>query len=330
MSGNVDPLAHPSLLALPEGQSSTSIGQRRAAADGSVRVVAEGVAKSFGSVTVLRGIDVSLGRRSLVAIAGSNGVGKSTLLGCLAGTLRHSGRVLVDGKRVGPATRSRIAYLPQRLRLPPASSGREVLRLFAALARSVDGRVDVPEGFLPDVRKPIGQLSGGQAQRVALTAVLQGRPDLVLLDEPFANLDDESRTQVHHLLQAHRDAGATVLVASPTALDLLAITDRVLLLEDGLIAFDGAPARYAGRLEMTLWVRPGACDADCLASLDHVLRSRREGDWLLLECHEDHAIGLLRDLEAAGVPSDRVKIGGLTGDARVSESPGSSSSGSAR
>ena len=255
MSGTVDPLTRPSLLSLPERESGASTGQRRDAVDGEARVVAQGLAKSFGSVAVLRGIDVRLDPRSLVAIAGSNGVGKSTLLGCLAGTIRHRGRVLVDGQPVGAATRGRIAYLPQRLRLPAASSGGEVLRLFSALAGRVPDRVAVPEGFLPDMRKPIGQLSGGQAQRVALAAVLQGRPDLLLLDEPFANLDDDARTQVHQLLRAHRDAGATVLVASPTALDLLAITDRVLLLEGGRIGFDGAPARYAGRLEMTLWVR---------------------------------------------------------------------------
>ena len=107
---------------------------------------------------------------------------------------------------------------------------------------------------------------------------LQGAPDLVLLDEPFANLDDDAREQAHQLLRAHRDAGATVLIASPTALDLLAMIDRVLLLEDGGIGFDGAPARYAGRLEMTRLGPAGRRVAvERLAQLDHVLRARRRG-----------------------------------------------------
>jgi ABC-type multidrug transport system ATPase subunit len=289
-------------------------------ADGD-RMVASRISKSYGAQQVLREVDVSLAAGSLVAVAGSNGVGKSTLLSCLAGTVRHEGTVLLDGRPVGRETRGRIAYLPQRLRLPASSSGREVMKLFGALGGG-GKRVALPEGFLPDLAKPVGQLSGGQAQRVALAAVLQGRPDVLLLDEPFANLDDDARDQAHALCSAHRDAGATVLIASPTALDLLAMIDRVLLIEDGGIAFDGFPARYAGRLEMTIWVRPADVPLDRLRSLDHVLRARPEGDWVALECHEDRAIGLLRDLESLGVPADQVRLGGPVAAAHGSTSPG--------
>jgi ABC-type multidrug transport system ATPase subunit len=238
--------------------------------------------------------------------------------------VKHAGTVLLDGERVGGSTAGRVAYLPQRLRLPGSSSGSEVMRLFASLGRGQVNHVDLPTGFLPDMGKPVGQLSGGQAQRVALAAVLQGAPELVLLDEPFANLDDDARGQAHALLRAHRDAGATVLIASPTALDLLAMIDRVLLLEGGTITFDGAPARYAGRLEMTVWVQPNDVEIDDLGSLQHVLRLRREGEWVALECHEDRAIGLLRDLDDLGIPPDRVRLGGPVAEARVSASPGAS------
>ena len=321
MSSIADPRARPSPAALRDRQRDPAAATRREPLGREALVVATGVAKSYGSVEVLRDMDLQLGRQSLVAIAGRNGVGKSTLLGCLAGTIKHDGQVLLDGAAVGPSTRGRIAYLPQRLRLPAASSGSEVMRLFASLAGAGGDRVEVPSGFLPDMARPVGQLSGGQAQRVALAATLQGAPDLVLLDEPFANLDDDAREQAHQLLRAHRDAGATVLVASPTALDLLAMIDRVLLIEEGRIGFDGAPARYAGRLEVTVWVRPLDRDPERLARLDHVLRARQEGEWLALECHEDHVVGLLRDLETAGVPSDRVRLGGPTADARLSVSP---------
>jgi ABC-type multidrug transport system ATPase subunit len=321
VSGTVDPLLRPSLLSTADDDTATAGADTTTAAGAAARVVAEDLAKSYGATAVLRGIHLHLSPRSMVAVAGSNGVGKSTLLGCLAGTIRHGGRVLLDGRSVGGATRGRVAYLPQRLRLPGSSSGREVLRLFAALGGGGTDRVTAPDGFLPDLDKPMGQLSGGQAQRVALAAVLQGAPELLLLDEPFANLDDEAREAAHELLRAHRDAGATVLVASPTALDLLAMIDRVLLLEDGRIGFDGAPARYAGRLEMTLWVRPGDVAQETLAGLDHVLRARPEGDWLALQCHEDRAIGLLRDLEALGIPADRVRLRGPDAEARLSVSP---------
>ncbi len=286
------------------------------------RLVAAGIAKAYGRQRVLDGVDLEVAPGSLVAVAGGNGVGKSTLLACLAGTVRHAGTVRLDGERLGRATRGRIAYLPQRLRLPAAATGSEVLRLFGALAGRGPRRVGLPDGFLPDLGKPMGQLSGGQAQRVALAAVLGGSPDVVLVDEPFANLDDEAREQTHALLRAHRDAGASVLVASPTAIDLLAVIDRVLLVEGGRITFDGAPAGYAGRLEMTLWVRPGDVAAHRITALDHVLRVRPEGEWLALGCHEDRAVGLLRDLERLGVTADRVRIGGPAADPRLSSSPG--------
>jgi ABC-type multidrug transport system ATPase subunit len=329
MTGSVDPLSRPALLSLPEKDAAGQTQETSTMVSGSARVVAEGVAKSYGKQAVLSDVDMMLAPRSLVAVAGSNGVGKSTLLACLAGIVAHEGRVLLDGKRVGKSTRGRIAYLPQRLRLPAGATGQEVMRLFAAFGGDRD-RVEPPEGFLPELDKPLGKLSGGQAQRVGLAAVLQGSPDLVLLDEPFANLDDNAREQAHRLLRAHRDAGATVLIASPTALDLLAIIDRVLLIEDGKIGFDGAAARYAGSLEMTVWVRPGVVAVAGLYALAHVLRAREEGEWVALECHEDRAIGLLRDLESMGIPADRVRLGGPVAEARISTSPGVDEQGTVR
>jgi ABC-type multidrug transport system ATPase subunit len=328
VSGSADPVAQRPLLSASPRHDPGAAEARSVPDHGDALVVTEGLSKAYGSTTVLRDIDLRLEPRSLVAVAGANGVGKSTLLGCLAGAIRHVGHVYLDGAPLGKATRGRVAYLPQRLRLPASSSGDEVMRLFGALAGGPD-RVSLPEGFLPDLRKPLGQLSGGQAQRVALAATLRGSPDLILLDEPFANLDDDARAKAHELIRAQRDAGATVLVASPTALDLLAMIDRVLLLEAGSISFDGAPARYAGRLEMTVWVHPGDWDEERLAGLDHVLRARREGDWLALECHDDRVISLLRDLEAAGVRAEQVRLGGPTAEARLSASPGAPTEGSA-
>jgi ABC-type multidrug transport system ATPase subunit len=322
MSGAVDPLVRPTMLARPAADCGAGSGSAALTEAPTARLVATGLTKSYGAAEVLRGIDLELCPTSLVAIAGGNGVGKSTLLGCLAGTLRHGGRVLLDGRPLGKATRGRVAYLPQRLRLPGSSSGNEVMTLFSSLGRSERQPIDMPPGFVPDLRKPVGQLSGGQQQRVALAAILQGSPDVVLLDEPFANLDDDARAQAHLLLQAHRDTGATVLVASPTAIDLLAMLDRVLLLEDGRIGFDGAPSGYSGRLEVTLWVRSRPEDEARIEALEHVLHLRREGAWLALECHEDRAVSLLRDLESLGVRAEDVRLGGPSSDPRLSVSPG--------
>jgi ABC-type multidrug transport system ATPase subunit len=303
------------------GERALDLDRGQGASPGPARLVARGLSKAYGDQVVLAGLDLELAPATLVAVAGRNGAGKSTLLACLADTIRHRGRATLDGRPIGRATRGRVAYLPQRLRMPASATGREVLRLFAGLAADGRDRVPLPDGFLPDLDKPVGRLSGGQAQRIALAAVLRGAPDLVLLDEPFANLDDAARQQAHGILRAHRDSGATVLVASPTAIDLLAMIDRVLVIEGGAIAFDGAPSGYAGRLEVTVWVQQVDLPIDRLLALPHVLRGRAEGDWFALACHEERAVGLLRDLDALGVTADRVRIGGPAGDAGGSTSP---------
>jgi ABC-type multidrug transport system ATPase subunit len=305
MTEALEPMMPAAALARDDEETARSA---MTAVPGEPRLVARGVRKAYRRQVVLDGIDLSFYHGSSVAVSGGNGVGKSTLLSCLAGTIRHEGEVLLDGEKVGPSTRGRIAYLPQRLRLPPTSSGREVLRLFAAIGGGGPDRVTPPADFLPDLDKPVGQLSGGQAQRVGLAAVMQGSPDLVLLDEPFANLDDDGRAQARELLQDHRDAGATVLVASPTAQDLLASLDRVVLIGSDGIAFDGTADQYAGRLEMTIWVQPGDISIDLFDGVDRVLASHREEDWLALECRRDDASTLLRDLDAIGIPTDEVRF----------------------
>lgn len=203
---------------------------------------AAGITKRYGSRVVVDGVDLSVDRGAFVVLTGRNGAGKSTLLGCVAGTLRHEGVVRLDGIPVGRLTRGRISYLPQRLRMPSVMTGRELIDLCVSLGHRPGVEPALPEAFLPPLDQPVGQLSGGQAQRVALAAALAGSPELVLLDEPFANLDDAGRVAALAVLRAACAAGTTIIVASPTALDLLSSAHRVVRVEDGRIVADAIPA----------------------------------------------------------------------------------------
>lgn len=196
------------------------------------RLVIRGLGKRYGEQIALDGFDLDLPGSTLLAVVGANGAGKSTLLGCLACVLRHDGMASLDGTpiRLGDG---RAAYLPQRLRLPATATVSDVLGLIRAIAGGTPDRVHPPEGFVPDGSRRIGELSGGQAQRVALAGVLMGAPDLLLLDEPLANLDDEARAIATELLLAHRDAGAIVLVASPASHDILAVADLAARVDNG-------------------------------------------------------------------------------------------------
>jgi len=91
MTGSVNGLTQRTMLSLADEESGAAVVGSQDVASGEARVVAEGVTKSYGDSHVLRAVDLRLIPRSLVAIAGSNGVGKSTLLACLAGTIRHAG-----------------------------------------------------------------------------------------------------------------------------------------------------------------------------------------------------------------------------------------------
>ncbi len=197
-----------------------------------------GLSKAYGGRQVLDTVDLEIPAGSLALIVGTNGAGKSTLLACLAGALRHEGEVFFGGRPLRPEP-GRIAYLPQRLRLPSSATVGETLALFRALGGSQADRVAPPTGFVPDDRRRIGELSGGLAQRVALAGLLLGSPELLLLDEPFANLDDAARDTVSAMLREHQAHGATVVVASPAGGALIASADLVVRIESGAVAWRG-------------------------------------------------------------------------------------------
>jgi ABC-2 type transport system ATP-binding protein len=275
--------------------------------DQPVRLQVTALSKRYGKRQVLDSVDLSLSQGSVVAVTGPNGAGKSTLLGCISGALRHSGDVLLDGLPIAGAG-PRISYLPQRVRLPGTARGELVIELFRALVGGQADRVTPPPEFVPPLDKPVGQLSGGQAQRLALVAALMGSPDVILLDEPLANLDEAARDVALEMIRAHADAGALVLLASPTLLDLLGAVDSVLHVEGGGITFSGSPDRYLGALPMAIWIRRNGYAPGTFEELADALRVRHVASWTAVECHQDRAAHVLHQLAEKGVDPDHVVL----------------------
>lgn len=204
-------------------------------------LVTEGLSKAFGRHPVLEDVNLRVEPGEIVVVSGGNGAGKSTLLRCLAGLLPFEGRARVGGLALDgkPAVRRLVGYVPQAVQLPEHATVGEVLGFFARLRGVAPGIPDLPEGFLPAPERPIGVCSGGQRQRVALAVALLGRPRLLLLDEPVANLDGAGREAFWEALRGRARAGAAALVASPTPGDLIGVADRAVVLAEGRVVHDG-------------------------------------------------------------------------------------------
>jgi polar amino acid transport system ATP-binding protein len=216
----------------------------------------EGLWKSFGSLEVLRGINLELAEHEVVACIGASGAGKSTLLRCI-NLLEpiDAGRIVVEGEEITAAgvdvdrIRRRIGIVFQAFNLFPHMSvlqnvtlaPRKVLGLSPADA---DARAtELLERFgLADKRDDYpDRLSGGQQQRVAIVRALAMQPDLLLLDEVTSALDPELVAEVLNVIRELAQTGMTMILATHEMSFARDIASRVVFLDEGRILEQGPP-----------------------------------------------------------------------------------------
>jgi nitrous oxidase accessory protein len=212
---------------------------RAAASPGAaVAVEARGVRKQYPCGRGIAALDLCVRRGESVALWGPNGAGKTTFFRCILGERPDGGALRIFGTTPSPferTTRCAIGYAPQHL--PDFDAGVGELAHLVAGIREAGG--DAAEHalellHLSDSRERlVNELSGGMRQRLAIALALIGDPPLLLLDEPTAGLDSESRRIVVELLQKERKRGKTLLITSHLLEDVRALADRVVLLEDG-------------------------------------------------------------------------------------------------
>jgi len=206
-----------------------------------MRVELQGVAKRYGRIEALANVDLSLEAGSRTALIGPNGSGKTTLTRVVMGLIAHQGTVRVDGDR------REIAYVPQ-IAPQMAATVDELIRTVAVVRRADVAEIaDVAAELGLEVgevaRRPFRSLSGGMKQKLLIALALGVRPRLVILDEPTASLDAAARARFVSLERERLD-GATVILCSHRLDELRAMVDRVVALEDGRIAHDGAAGAY--------------------------------------------------------------------------------------
>ncbi|HEX4011401.1 MAG TPA: ABC transporter ATP-binding protein [Solirubrobacteraceae bacterium] len=207
-----------------------------------------GLARYFGERTALRDLSLRVPAGTTLAVLGRNGAGKSTLLRILASLLRpHAGDVLVFGEplpRRAFAVRGRLGLLSHEPLLYRELTGRENLQYHARLHRVELDRVEEVLSAVRMERRaddPVRLLSRGMVQRLAVCRAVLHRPQLLLLDEPRANLDPAAGDLVEPLIG--RASGATRVLTSHDPRAALAEADLVLALRDGRTAFLGEPAK---------------------------------------------------------------------------------------
>lgn len=202
-----------------------------------------GLIKQFGRFAALRGVDAEFLPGKLYGLLGDNGAGKTTLLRTLAGLSQPTrGSVSVFGSSDLRAIKPDIGYMAHPSLLYDEMSGMENLRYFARLygIRSDDdahcAQLIESVKLDPKLARPVGQYSQGMRQRLSLARALVNNPRLLLLDEPFSNVDTRSAQQMVQLLSSLRDAGKTLFVVTHQAALLEGAADEFVWMQAGKIA----------------------------------------------------------------------------------------------
>jgi heme ABC exporter ATP-binding subunit CcmA len=179
-----------------------------------------GLTKRFGTRTVLQSIDLEVRSGETVVLLGPNGAGKSTLLGCVAGTVNaDAGSVRIADRdlRERPLdARAALRYLPQEVEVPAGLTGTELLSFYADVFEDRPGLAAAREhtGLQHVLDHLVTTYSVGMRRRLAFAALLLGRGDLFVLDEPFAGVDAAGRDAMLSALEAAVRRGAGVLMAA--------------------------------------------------------------------------------------------------------------------
>ncbi len=203
-------------------------------------VTVSNLIKQFGRFAALRGVTAEFSGGKLYAILGDNGAGKTTLLRTLAGLNQpSSGEVTILGASKFHDICRQVGYMAHPSLLYDEMSGMENLEYFARLYGITDGtrcaEVIRAVGLDPDLARPVGQYSQGMRQRMSLARALLNDPQILLLDEPFSNVDSHSATEMVRLLAGTRDQDKTIFIVTHQASLLEGAADEFVWMEFGKI-----------------------------------------------------------------------------------------------
>jgi ABC-2 type transport system ATP-binding protein len=224
---------------------------------GEVLARVRGVAKRYGRTVALRGLDLDIRRGETLGLLGPNGAGKTTLMHVLSGVIRPDEGEVMLGDAGAPANRRarrHIGLAPQALSLYPQLTAAENLRFFARIHGVPRARLEQRVRFglqLADLSRraddPAGNFSGGMQRRLNLACAVLHEPRLLLLDEPTAGVDPQSRQHLYDAIAALHAQGLTILISTHLIDEAERLCDRVAIVDGGRLRDQGTPQELCVR-----------------------------------------------------------------------------------
>ena len=211
----------------------------------------ENLAAGYGLVEVLRNISLEINQGEVVAVLGSNGVGKTTLNNCLSGLIKpNHGKIFFQDEVISNKSPEEIVdmgliHVPEGRKLFPNLTVKDNLELGSYRrgksnrSSNLENVLDIFPKLSERISQTAGTLSGGEQQMVAIGRGLMGDPRLLLLDEPSLGLSPLLVEQMFELIKKISDNGLTVLLVEQNVTQSLSIADRAYLIEEGSIAISG-------------------------------------------------------------------------------------------
>ena len=269
-------------------------------------VLIENLQKSYGDVQAVKDISFTVESGEIFGLLGPNGAGKTTTIRCLCTLAKpDNGKIEVGGISAiasPKAVRQRLGYVAQEVAIDKVLTGRELLKLQAALYHLPKSTISDRTEQLIEVLglqeyadKQTGTYSGGIRKRLDLAAGLLHQPEVLVLDEPTVGLDIESRMVVWKFLRELQAAGTTVLITSHYLEEIDALADRLAIIDRGVVIDEGTPSQLKDKLggdRVTLRIREFTSEGEA-DKAKHILESLPFVEEVIINSVQGNSLNLI-------------------------------------